>query len=111
MSPSGERDKPGGRGWHDQYGNGLEPWLVEKTGPRTEGFEEELISELHVLELLKHLPEMQRLAIEKRLAGIPLNQAERQALRRSKETVTKWLEIETKPKGVYPSEHPQATPD
>lgn len=114
VSPS-ENDKSAGRGWHDQFGNGLEPWIVEKTGPRTESFEEELISELHVLELLKALPEMQRLAIQKRLDGIPLSNAEQAALNRSRQAVRKWLGIGTKLRGAAPSgdtspEHPRLDP-
>jgi hypothetical protein len=99
FSPSPNEREEGGAGFHDQFGNGLESWIVEKTGPRY-GFEDGIVWEMDFAELLKSLPEMQRLALCKRMDGIPLTEAEQAAFARSKPAVGKWLEIRTKLRGT-----------
>lgn len=80
----------GGMGWQDVYGRGITPSVVEQRGPAYL-FEDGLIAEIDALEFLKSLPEMQRLAIQKRMDGIPLTNAEHNALHHARKSLRKWL--------------------
>lgn len=78
----------------EAYGYSLSDQFVETHRERLDELDADW--EIDFTDFLKTLPEMQRLAIEKRLAGIPLNAVERVALSRCREIVAKWLEIRSK---------------